>query len=55
METYDAHKTATEVRQGSSTRDNFVVLVVSTVLVVAILAIIYFVFAAQTPLTAISP
>ena len=54
METYDAHKSTTEVRQGSRTRDNFVVLIVSMVLVVALFAIIFLVFAVQTPPAAIS-
>ena len=36
METYDAHKTTTEVRQGNRTLDNFWVLVISTVAVVAL-------------------
>lgn len=55
MDTYDAHKTTTEVRQGSRTLDNFWVLVISVVAVVAIFAIIYLVFAASTPPSAISP
>jgi len=50
--TYDAHKSTTEVRQGSRTLDNMWVLVISTVLVVALFAIIYLVFAAGTPPTA---
>src|SRR6185437_2369518 len=55
METYDSHKTTTEVRQGSRTLDNFWVLVISMVAVIAIFAIIYFVFFATTPPSAISP
>lgn len=55
MDTYDAHKTTTEVRQGSRTLDNFWVLVISVVAVVAIFAVIYLVFAASTPPSAISP
>jgi hypothetical protein len=55
METYDSHKTTTEVRQGSRTLDNFWVLVISMVAVIAIFAIIYFVFFAKTPPSAISP
>ena len=52
METYDPHKTTTEVRQGSRTLDNFWVLVISTVAVVAVFAIMYLVFFAGTPPTA---
>ena len=55
MDTYDAHKTTTEVRQASRTRDNFWVLVISTVAIVAIFAIIYLVFSANTPPSVISP
>ena len=54
-DTYDAHKTATEVRQGSRTLDNFWVLIISGVVVVALFAIIFFVFFANTPPSAISP
>jgi len=50
--TYDAHKSATEVRQGSRTLDNMWVLVISTVLVIALFAIVYLVFFATTPVTA---
>ena len=49
METYDAHKTKTEVRQGSRTLDNFWVLIISTVAIVAVFAIIFLVFFANTP------
>lgn len=55
METYDAHKTTTEVRQGSRTLDNFWVLVISVVAIVAIFAIIFLVFSANTPPSVISP
>ena len=55
LETYDPHKSATEVRQGSRRLDNFWVLVISTVAVIAIFAIIYFIFFATTPPSAISP
>ena len=51
-DTYDAHKTTTEVRQGSRTLDNFWVLIISSVVVVAIFAILFLVFAAGTPPTA---
>lgn len=55
METYDAHKTTTEVRQGSRSLDNFWVLIISTVAIVAVFAIIYLVFSANTPSSVISP
>ena len=50
--TYDAHKSATEVRQASPRLGNFWVLIVSTVAVVALFAIVYLVFFASTPPTA---
>jgi succinate dehydrogenase hydrophobic anchor subunit len=49
METYDAHKNATEARQASPTLDNFWVLVISTAVVVAVFAIIFLVFFVTTP------
>jgi succinate dehydrogenase hydrophobic anchor subunit len=52
METYDAHKTTTEVRQGSRTLDNFWVLIVSGVAIVALFAIIFLVFFINTPTVA---
>jgi hypothetical protein len=52
MDTYDAHKTTTEVRQASRTLDNFWVLVISVVAIVAIFAIIYL---ATAPVSVISP
>jgi hypothetical protein len=52
MEVYDPHKSTTEIRQASSRLGNFWVLIVSMVLVVALFAIIYIVFAANTPPTA---
>ena len=55
METYDAHKTTTEARQGNRTLDNFWVLVISTVAVVALFAIIFLVFFANTPASVVSP
>ena len=55
METYDAHKTTTEVRQANHTLDNFWVLIVSGVAVIALFAIVFLVFFANTPPTAISP
>jgi succinate dehydrogenase hydrophobic anchor subunit len=54
-DTYDAHKSTTEVRQGSRTLDNFWVLIISGVVVVALFAIIFFVFFANTPPSVISP
>ena len=53
METYDPHKNTTEVRQANRRLDNFWVLIISTALVVALFAIIYFVFFATTPPSAI--
>jgi hypothetical protein len=49
METYDAHKTATEARQASPRLDNFWVLIISTAVVVAVFAIIFLVFTGNTP------
>ena len=49
MKVYDPHKSTTEVRQASSRLGNFWVLIVSTALVVALFAIIFLVFAANTP------
>lgn len=54
-DTYDAHKTTTEVRQGSPTLDNFWVLIISGVVVVALFAIIFIVFFANTPPSVVSP
>ena len=52
MQTYDAHKTTTEVRQGSRRKMNLRVLIISTVLVVAAFAIILIVFSIAAPGTA---
>jgi len=52
MDTYYTHKTTTEVRQASRTLDNFWVLVISVVAIVAIFAIIYL---ATAPGGVISP
>jgi uncharacterized membrane protein YbhN (UPF0104 family) len=54
MKTYDSHKSTTEVRQGDRRKDNLWVLLISTALVVALFAIIYFVFFANTPPSVIS-
>ena len=55
METYDAHKTATEARQASPRLDNFWVLIISTAVVIAVFAIIFLVFAGNTPPSVPSP
>ena len=55
METYDAHKTTTEVRGANKQLGNFWVLIVSTAVIVALFAIIFVVFAMNTPPSAISP
>jgi len=52
METYDPHKSTTDVRQGSRRLDNFWVLVISTLAIIALFGIIYFAFFANTPVTA---
>ena len=52
METYDAHKTTTEVRQANRSLDNFWVLIISTGVVIALFAIIFLVFFVNTPATA---
>jgi hypothetical protein len=52
VEVYDPHKSTTEVRQANSRLGNFWVLIVSTVLVVALFAILFIVFFANTPPTA---
>jgi len=52
METYDAHKTTTEVRQGSRTLDTFWVLIISGLGIVALFAIIFLVFLLNTPAVA---
>jgi succinate dehydrogenase hydrophobic anchor subunit len=53
MKTYDPHKTTSEVRQGSGRLDNFWVLLISTAVVVVLFGIIYFVFLANTPPSAV--
>ena len=53
METYDAHKTATEARQGNGRLGNFWVLLVSGVAVVALFAIIFLAFNVNTPPSAV--
>jgi hypothetical protein len=54
MEVYDPHKSTTEVRQASRSLDNFWVLIISVVLVVALFAIIFMVFFANTPANTIN-
>jgi hypothetical protein len=54
MKVYDPHKTTTEVRQASPRLGNFWVLIVSTALVVALFAIIFLVFSANTPANTIN-
>lgn len=54
MEVYDAKKTTTEVRQANHQHGNFWVLIISMVSVIALFAIIYFVFFANTPASVIS-
>lgn len=49
MRTYDAHKTTTEVRQGSRRLMNLRVLIISTSIVVAAFAIIFLVFNIVAP------
>lgn len=49
MEVYDPHKSTTEVRQANSRLGNFWVLIVSLGLVVALFAIVFLVFFANTP------
>jgi len=49
MKTYDPHKSTTEVRQADRRLDNFWVLIISTVAVVALFAVIYLIFFANTP------
>jgi hypothetical protein len=55
METYDARKQTTEVRQGSRRLDNFWVLIVSIAVVIAAFAIIYLFFYVTTPPSVITP
>lgn len=55
MDTYDAKKSDVEARQGSRRLGNFWVLIISTVVVVALFAIIFMVFSANTPPSVISP
>ena len=49
METYDAHKSTTEVRQGSPRMMNFRVLILSLVGIIAVFGIIYAISTAIQP------
>lgn len=53
MQTYDAHKSTTEVRQGNRRMMNARVLLISTALVIAIFALIYLVYSLQPNPTAL--
>lgn len=53
MRTYDPHRSTTEVRQANRSLDNFWVLIISTIVVVAVFAAIYLAFFATTPATSI--
>jgi hypothetical protein len=44
METYDPHKSTTEVRQASPRKMNMRVLVISTIGIIVLFAIIYLVY-----------
>ena len=54
MEVYDPRKNTTEIRQANRSLDNFWVLIISTVLVVALFAIVFIVFFANTPANTIN-
>ncbi len=47
METYDAHKSTTEVRQGNRRQMNLRVLIISTVILVLAFAAVWIFFLAQ--------
>ena len=55
MRVYDPHKTTTEVRGANRRLGNFRVLIISTVAIVLIFAVLFVVFAMNTPPSAISP
>lgn len=44
METYDAKKSANDVRQGNRRQMNMRVLVISTIAIIVMFALLYFVF-----------
>jgi uncharacterized membrane protein YbhN (UPF0104 family) len=54
-ETYDAHKSTTEVRQANRRQMNLRVLVISIVLVVVAFAAIYVFFFAMPPSNTVTP
>ncbi|HWU19251.1 MAG TPA: hypothetical protein VN155_16345 [Devosia sp.] len=49
METYDPHKSKTEVRQASPRRMNMRVLVISLIGIIVLFAIIYLAFTMSQP------
>ena len=53
METYDADKTTTEVRQGNKRRMNLRVLAISLIGIVVLFAILFIVSTMNTPPTAV--
>ena len=53
MEVYDAKKRSTEARQANGRLGNFWVLIVSMALIVVLFAVIFFVFFANTPPSAV--
>lgn len=55
MKTYDSGKTATQARQGDRRLDNFWVLIVGVLSVVALFAIIFLVFFFNTPASVPNP
>lgn len=50
-DTYDPHKTTTEVRGGSRRMLNFRVLIISMVAIVILFALLLWIFSMQTPPT----
>jgi flagellar basal body-associated protein FliL len=54
-ETYDAHKSTTEVRQGNRRQMNLRVLIISIILIVAAFAAIYVFFLGAPPSNTVSP
>ncbi len=53
-ETYDAHKSTTEVRQGNRRQMTMRVLIISVILVVLAFAAIYVFFLMSTPATTVA-
>jgi flagellar basal body-associated protein FliL len=54
-ETYDAHKSTTEVRQGNRRQMNLRVLIISVILIVVAFAAIYVFFLGAPPSNTVSP